>query len=280
MCDRMISHKMMKSFELHLREDEKSCATVEKYMRDLKRFMIFAGEKSVDKQLVLEYKESLAKSYAASSANSMLAVINSFFRFSGWHDCCVKRLKTQAKVYCTEEKELTKEEYIRLVRTAERNGNERLSLIIQTICSTGIRVSELKYITVQALADGEAQVNCKGKIRMVFVVPQLRKKLKMYVRKAGITHGAVFVTKSGSPMDRSNIWREMKNLCRQAKVSPTKVFPHNLRHLFARIFYGLEKDIAKLADVLGHANLSTTRIYIVTTGTEHKRKMERMQLIL
>lgn len=155
-----------------------------------------------------------------------------------------------------------------------------MSLIIQTICSTGIRVSELKYITVQALADGEAQVNCKGKIRMVFIVPQLRKKLKMYVRKAGITHGAVFVTKSGSPMDRSNIWREMKNLCRQAKVSPTKVFPHNLRHLFARIFYGLEKDIAKLADVLGHANLSTTRIYIVTTGTEHKRKMERMQLIL
>ena len=280
MEERILTCSMLNDFMVYLREDEKSRATIDKYMRDMKRFQEFAGEGSIGKQLVLDYKEHLAKSYAVSSANSMLAVLNAFLRFAGWYDCCVKCLKIQTKAYCSEDQELTKAEYIRLVNMANHNGNERLALVIQTICGTGIRVSELEYITVEALKHGEAVVSCKGKTRVIFIVPQLRKKLLKYVKKMGVKEGPVFVTRSGAPVDRSNIWREMKALCEQARVSPTKVFPHNLRHLFARTFYGLEKDIAKLADVLGHTNISTTRIYIVTTGSEHKRKMEKMKLIL
>ena len=280
MNERNLKCSMLNEFMIHLREDEKSHATIEKYMRDMRKFKEFTEGRNVDKQLVLDYKEHLDKCYAVASANSMLAVLNAFLRFVGWHDCCVKRLKVQTKAYCSEDQELTKAEYVRLVNIATHNDNERLALIIQTICGTGIRVSELEYITVEALSHGEAEVNCKGKTRMIFIVPELRKKLQKYVEKIDVKTGPVFVTRSGNPMDRSNIWREMKALCEQAGVAPSKVFPHNLRHLFARTFYGLEKDIAKLADVLGHANISTTRIYIVTTGSEHKRKMERMKLIL
>lgn len=280
MEERILTDSILNDFMIYLREDEKSRATMDKYMRDLKRFMNFAGENPVDKQLVLDYKEYLAKSYAVSSANSMLAVLNSFLHFAGWYECCVKRMKVQTKAYCSEEEELTRAEYVRLVNMALHNDNERLALIIQALCGTGIRVSELEYITVEALKHGEAVVNCKGKTRVIFIVPELRKKLQKYVKKIGVKTGPVFVTRSGKPVDRSNVWREMKALCDQARVSPTKVFPHNLRHLFARTFYGLEKDIAKLADVLGHTNISTTRIYIVTTGAEHKRKMEKMKLIL
>jgi len=280
MNERVLTNSLLNDFMIYLREDEKSHATIDKYMRDLNKFMAFAGGRSIDKHLILDYKEFIAKSYAVSSTNSMLAVLNAFLRFAGWYECCVKRLKVQTKAYCSEDEELTKEEYIRLVNIADRNGNERLALIIQTLCSTGIRISELEYITVESLPHGESEVNCKGKTRVIFIVPELRKKLGEYAKKIGVKSGPVFVTRSGAPVDRSNIWREMKALCEQAGVSPTKVYPHNLRHLFARTFYGLEKDIAKLADVLGHTNISTTRIYIVTTGTEHKRKMEKMKLIL
>lgn len=184
------------------------------------------------------------------------------------------------KTYYTEDEELTREEYKRLVSAAEKSGKQRLSLILQTICGTGMRVSELQYITVESLKKGEAVVDCKGKQRIVFLVPKLTKKLLRYTKSKNISFGPVFITKGGKPISRCNIWREMKSLCKEAHVSQSKVFPHNLRHLFARVFYEIEKDIAKLADILGHASINTTRIYVMTTGAEHKRKMEQMKLIL
>ena len=277
---RILDPRKMKEFESHLRNEERSAATIEKYMRDVRFFAVSVGYAEINKQKVLDYKSQLGEIYAVSSANSMIAAMNCFLRFCGWHELCVKQFKMQREVYCSEEKELTRAEYIRLLDAANAKHNERLNLIIQTICGTGIRVSELQYITVEALHSGEAIVNCKGKNRRVFIVSGLKKKLLRYVKEQGINAGTVFVTRSGRPVSRNCIWKEMKALCAQADVSPSKVFPHNLRHLFARTFYRLEKDIAKLADILGHASINTTRIYIVTTGAEHKRKMENMRLII
>ncbi len=280
MKKRIITNQTIKSFEKYLIENEKATATIEKYMRDIWLFAEYAAERTLDKAMLLDYKGRLEQSYTVRSANSMLAALNSFFRFLGWHDLCVKQFKVQKEAYCSEEKELTKAEYTALVRTAEKKKNERLSLVVQTICGTGIRVSELKSITVEAVRKGEAIVSCKGKTRKIFIVSALRKKLLRYATEQKINSGIIFVTKNGKPLDRSNIWREMKSLCEQAGVSPKKVFPHNLRHLFARTFYGIEKDIAKLADILGHSNINTTRIYIITTGAEHRRRMENMRLII
>ena len=280
MKKRIITNQTINSFKDYLIENEKATATIEKYMRDIHLFVEYATDKPLDKPLVLEYKTSLEETYAIRSANSMLAALNAFLRFLGWHDLCVKQFKVQKEAYCSEDKELTKAEYTALVRTAERKKNERLSLVAQTICGTGIRVSELQSITVEAVRKGEAIVSCKGKTRKIFIVSALRKKLLRYATEQKINSGIIFVTKSGKPLDRSNIWRQMKNLCRQAGVSPQKVFPHNLRHLFARTFYGIEKDIAKLADILGHSSINTTRIYILTTGTEHRRRMETMRLVI
>ncbi|MBR5322509.1 MAG: tyrosine-type recombinase/integrase [Clostridia bacterium] len=280
MKKRTITNQIINSFEKHLLENEKAGATIQKYMRDIRCFMDYAKEQSLDKTLLLNYKAMLEQNYAVRSANSMLAALNAFFRFQGWHDLCVKQFKVQKEAYCSEERELTKAEYTALVRTAELKKNERLSLVVQTICGTGIRVSELQSITVEAVRRGEAVVSCKGKTRKIFIVKALQKKLLRYAIEQGITTGTLFVTKSGKPLDRSNIWRQMKDLCKQAGVAPQKVFPHNLRHLFARTFYGIEKDIAKLADILGHSNINTTRIYIITTGAEHQRRMENMRLII
>lgn len=277
---RKLDKTLLYAFEANLRNDEKSEATIEKYMRDLRHFQKFAAGKQINKTLILVYKAELEKEYALVSANSMLAALNSFLRFADWTDCCVRQFKIQKKAYCSEEKELTKEEYLSLVRTAENKRNERLSLLIQTICGTGIRVSEVKYITVEAVQRGEAVVSCKGKTRTVFIVSALCRKLLRYAKTQGIKSGTIFATKNGKPMNRSNIWHEMKSLCKQAGVSADKVFPHNLRHLFARSFYSIEKDIAKLADILGHSNINTTRIYIISTGAEHRRKMENMRLII
>jgi site-specific recombinase XerD len=277
---RILDPKQVQKFEFHLRDEERSTATIEKYMRDVRFFISHIGKNEITKQTVLDYKSKLGETYAVSSANSMIAAMNCFLRFCGWHDLCVKQFKMQREVYCSEEKELTRAEYIRLLEAANAKHNERLNLIIQTICGTGIRVSELQYITVEALHNGEAIVNCKGKNRRVFIVPELKKKLLRYVKEQEISTGTVFVTRGGNPVSRHSIWKDMKALCEQAKVSPSKVFPHNLRHLFARTFYGIEKDIAKLADILGHASINTTRIYIVTTGAEYKRKMEHMRLIV
>ncbi len=280
MKKRIITNQVLSSFEKFLIENEKAQATRDKYMRDLRCFAEYVAERPLDKPLILEYKASLERSYAIRSANSMLAALNAFLRFVGWHDLCVKQFKVQKEAYCSEEKELTKAEYTALVRAAEQKKNERLSLVVQTICGTGIRVSELQCITVEAVRRGEAVVSCKGKTRKIFIVKALQKKLLRYAVEQGITTGILFVTKNGKPLDRSNIWRQMKDLCEEAGVSPQKVFPHNLRHLFARTFYGIEKDIAKLADILGHSNINTTRIYIITTGAEHQRCMENMRLII
>ena len=277
---RIITVQLLNLFEEYLLSDEKSQNTIEKYLRDLRAFFVFAAEQEVDKFLVMQYKSLLSESYEIASANSMIAAVNSFFRFMGWDDCCIKQFKVQKKLFCSEKQELTKEEYIRLVNTARKNGNERLELILQTICCTGIRVSELQFITVEAVCNGEAIVSCKNKTRTVFIVRELQKKLFKYIKDNDICDGCIFVTKSGKPMNRCNIWREMKALCSEAGVSPEKVFPHNLRHLFARIFYCIERDIAKLADILGHSSINTTRIYIITTGAEHRRKMEMMRLII
>ena len=278
--ERQLNTDQLRQFEAYLFSEERSAATVEKYLHDLRVFYAFMDGKKLDKTAVLEYKSDLLNKYAVTSANSMLAAVNAFFRFLGFYELCVKQYKIQKSAFCPEEKELTKAEYIRLIEAAKRKGNERLNLIIQTICGSGIRVSELQYITVEAVKRGEAFVNCKGKNRRIFIVAELRKKLLSYIKTQNIKSGAVFVTKNGKPVSRHNIWRDMKALCKDAGVSPSKVFPHNLRHLFARTFYGIEKDIAKLADILGHTSINTTRIYIVTTATEHKRKMENMRLII
>ncbi len=277
---RKIEPKILQEFELYLRNEERSKVTIEKYMRDVRCFVGFIGSTEVSKQIVVDYKNKLGNSYAVASANSMIAALNSFLRFCGWHDLCVKQFRVQRQAYCPEEKELTRSEYFRLLEAANQKHNERLYLIIQTICGTGIRVSELQYITVEALNKGEAVVNCKGKNRRIFIVSDLKKKMLRYIKEQKISSGAIFITRSGKPVSRNNIRKEMKSLCEQARVAPSKVFPHNLRHLFARTFYGIEKDLAKLADILGHANINTTRIYIVTTGAEHKRKMEHMRLIV
>lgn len=270
----------LQKFEAYLKDEERSNATIEKYLRDVRHFVAFLGGEVPERQTVLAYKQQLAQDYAVASANSMLAALNQFFRFCGQPELCVKQFKVQKKAFCPAEKELTKEEYRRLVKASEQTHNERLSLLLQTICATGIRVSELVHITVEAIERGQAVVSCKGKTRTVFIVATLQKKLLHYAKAHHITAGALFVTKSGKPLSRCNIWREMKALCAEAGVASGKVFPHNLRHLFARTFYSMEKDIAKLADILGHTNINTTRIYIVTTGAEHRRKMEQMRLVI
>ena len=280
MEERILTADIIENFRKNLELQEKSTSTIEKYIRDVKAFSVYAENAAITKEKVIAYKKYLGNNYAVRSVNSMLASINSLFSFLGWHDLRVKSLKLQQQVFCPEEKELTKAEYARLCKTAERKHNERLNLILQTICGTGIRVSELQFITVEAVKNGEAIVNCKAKTRAVFIVKELKQKLLRYAAEQNIKSGMIFVTRTGKPISRTNIWREMKDLCEEANVNPKKVFPHNLRHLFARVFYGIEKDIAKLADILGHSSINTTRIYIISTGTEHRKRMENMHLII
>lgn len=279
MENRKLSVRHLASFREHLILEEKSAATVEKYVRDANGFLEFAGDREVTKELAVAYKNDLQeRCYAVRSINSMLASINSLMDFLNWADCKVKTLRCQRQTYCAAEKELTKAEYLRLLEASQ--SQEQLNLVIQAICGTGIRVSELRYFTVEAVRDGEITVRCKSKTRTILVPGKLKKRLLNYAKSCGIQTGPVFVTKNGKPIDRSNIWAQMKRLCTAAGVNPSKVFPHNLRKLFARTFYGIEKDIAKLADILGHSSINTTRIYIISTGTEHRRKIERLGLIV
>ena len=281
MKGRILTKETITGFINHLHLEEKSANTIEKYARDVNAFAVYLNGNVVSKDLVIEYKQKLiADGYAVSSINSMLAAVNSLFDYLGWIDCKVKSIKIQRQIYCPENKELTKAEYLRLINAAERNHNNRLNLILQTICGTGIRISELQFITVEAVKNGQAEVSCKGKNRVIFIVKKIKKKLLRYAAERHIKAGAIFITKSGKPVNRTNIWREMKSLCKQANVNPDKVFPHNLRHLFARTFYKLEKDIAKLADILGHSSINTTRIYIISTGYEHLKRMENMRLVV
>lgn len=268
-----ISAETIRQFEQYLLDEEKSGATIEKYLRDVRCFFQHLTGELVDKRTVMAYKSCIAAKYAPASVNSMLVAINCFLRFAGLPDCCVKLLKMQRQLFSREDRELTKEEYQRLVRTARQT---QLSYVIQTICGTGIRVSELQYITVEAVQKGKAVINCKNKTRVIFIPVPLQKILKDYIKKSGIKAGSVFVSKGGRPLDRSNIWRRMKGLCAKAGVSPGKVFPHNLRHLFARTFYSLEKDVVRLADLLGHSSIDTTRIYTMETGHQHISRLERV----
>lgn len=281
MEERILTENTINKFMRYLVSEEKSKNTIEKYVRDISAFMFFLSGSPVTKDKVIEYKAKLiSENYAVRSINSMLASLNSLFEHLNWHDLKVKAIKLQRQIYCKEEKELTKAEYLRLLNAAKQKNNERLNLLIQTICGTGIRVSELEFITVEAVKCGEAIVTLKGKTRTVFIVKALKQKLLRYAKEHGIKSGAIFITRTGKPMSRTNIWREMKALCKEANVNPDKVFPHNLRHLFARTFYGIEKDIAKLADILGHSSINTTRIYIITTGDEHRKRLENMCLVI
>ncbi|MBS6474550.1 MAG: tyrosine-type recombinase/integrase [Clostridiales bacterium] len=267
----------LRKYKAYLEDEEKSAATMEKYLRDARTFLIYINGSEITKGEAIRYKEYLSQQYAPASVNSMLVALNRYLRFIGKGDCCVKLLKIQRQMFCREEKELTKEEYQKLVKASE---GTRLSFVLQTICGTGIRVSELRYITVEAVMQGKAVVNCKNKTRVIFIPAPLQKLLKQYIKKSGLTTGSVFVSKNGKPLNRSNIWRDMKALCRKAGIAPGKVFPHNLRRLFARTFYGIEKDLVKLADILGHANVNTTRIYTVESGDQHASRMEKIQRLL
>ena len=267
----------IREFEVYLKREEKSEATIEKYLRDVSGFFSFLGGQELNKEKTVAYKEYAAERYAPASVNSMLIALNRFLRFAGRSDCCVRLLKIQRKIFCDPEKELSSREYKRLIQTA---AHTRIFYIMQTICSTGIRVSELQYITAEAVQTGKTSVNCKNKTRVIFIPGSLQKLLKKYMKKAGIKRGPVFVTKGGKPLNRSNIWRDMKGLCKKAAVSPKKVFPHNLRHLFARLFYSIDKDIVRLADLMGHSSINTTRIYTMENGTHHRLTLEKMQKIL
>lgn len=281
MKEKVITEQELESFREWLILEEKSESTVEKYLRDVAGFASFADGQAITKERVLSYKAALLEEgYAPRSVNSMLASLNSFFLFAGWSECRVRSIRMQKKAYCSEDKELTRSEYERLVFAARKKGNDRLELILQTICGTGIRVGELKYITVEAARQGAAIISLKGKTREILIEKKLKKLLLSYAERKEIKSGPLFVTRSGKPVCRSNIWKEMKELCIEAKVEPGKVFPHNLRHLFARIFYSIQKDLAKLADLLGHSSIETTRLYIISTGAEHRRALEKMRLIL
>lgn len=275
-----LTAEMIQRYADYLQEQERAGATIQKYLHDLTALLDFLDGGELTKAALIEWKARLIEAHAPATVNSMLAAVNGFLSFMGWRELAVKLLKIQRSPFTDERRELTREEYARLVRAAEREGNQRLSLMIQTICATGIRVSELKFITVEAVKTGRTEIVNKGKRRPVFLPEKLRQLLKNYLKQQKITAGAVFVTRTGKPVDRSNIWRDMKRLCESAGVEPGKVFPHNLRHLFARTYYTLEKDLSRLADILGHSNVNTTRIYTAESGLVHARQMERMGLIL
>ena len=276
---RKITTEIIRSFNDYLINEEKAAATVNKYLHDVGEFQMWLGEQELCKTAVLAYKSYLCERYAPASVNAALSSLNSFFNFMEWYDLRVKNLKIQKQIFASTDKELTKAEYDRLLQAARQKKNERLYLLMQTICSTGIRVSEVRYITVEAVARGIAEINCKGKRRQVFLPKQLCQILKQYIKEQKIKSGAVFVTKNGNPLDRSNIWSDMKKLCKAANVSEKKVFPHNLRHLFARTYYSLQKDIVRLADILGHSSVNTTRIYTMETGEIHRRQIQKLGLL-
>jgi len=279
---RIIKEKMLEKYEMYLRNEEKSKATISKYLCDVRKLIDYLQGREIKKELVLSYKDKLLNQdgYKVSSINSFLVAANCFFEYMGWHDLKVKTYKVQQETFCSENKFLKKEEYYRLVEAAKEDGNPRLSMILQTICATGIRVGELDAVTVEAVRNNSVVIHNKGKIRKILLPDGLREKLLYYIRKNGIRKGAVFCTASGKAVNRSNIWREMKALCKKADVSEEKVFPHNLRHLFATVFYGIKKDLAKLADILGHSNMETTRLYIRTTDKEHLEQINRMKLLV
>ncbi len=277
----IINEEKICEFYEHLVSEEKAVATIKKYIRDLHFFCNYLSpEKNVNKEIVISYKIYLLEKYSIASVNSMIAALNNFFIFFQKQDLCIKSVKRQKDIFCEKELFLTKNEYKRLLNSAKKGGNKRLYLIMQTICSTGIRIGELRFITKEAVGKGRAQINLKGKVRMVLLPNALRTMLKRYCSEEGINSGCVFVTRNGKAVDRSNIWSEMKKLCISAKVDSRKVYPHNLRHLFARTFYCVTKDLNRLADVLGHSSIETTRIYTKTTLETISMYIERLGLVI
>ncbi len=267
-------------YRQHLLEEERSPATIEKYVRDIKRFYCALPEnKKISKEAVIDFKLELSSRFAVTSVNSMLVAVNGFLKFIGRSDCCVKQLKSQ-RSFCAGEKELTREEYYRLLEAAKQKGEERILLVMQTICSTGIRVGELQFITIEGVQGGNIRVASKGKERFVMIPKELKKLLLQYCKRNQINSGCIFITKSGVPLNRSNIWADMKRLCEAANVAPQKVFPHNLRHLFALTFYQMKKDLVHLADILGHSNVETTRIYTTISSHEHREMLSKMRLVI
>ena len=277
----ILTDGIINKFKGYLIDNDKSVYTIEKYIRDVSKLKVFTDINEITKETTAEYKNYLIRNgYSVRSINSMLSSVNALFEYLDRNDLKVKTIKMQRSVYCPEDKELTRAEYQRLCAAAKMKKNNRLELIIETVCSTGIRIGELKYITVESAKMGEAVVTLKGKTRFVFIPKELKRKLLRYAMEQSIKSGMIFVTRTGKAVNRTNVWRDMKNLCKDAGVKPEKVFPHNLRHLFARTFYNIDKDIAKLADILGHSSIDTTRIYIISTGAEHRRLIEKMKLIL
>lgn len=279
MKKRILTNDHVENFAKWLNLEEKSGATCEKYLRDIRRFIAYTAGASVSKEVVARWKnELIAQEYAVRSINSMLASLNSLLAYLGWEDCKVKNIRLQHQTFSPEERELSREEYQRILQASE--GNTQANLLLQTICATGIRVSELQYFTIDAIRQGQITVNCKGKVRTILIPGKLKKMLLHYAKQMKLRCGPIFCNGKGKPLDRSVIWRRMKQLCRAAKVQASKVFPHNLRKLFARTYYRIGKDIARLADILGHSSINTTRIYIMTSGAEHRQNMERLGLVM
>ena len=280
MDSRTMTAESLSAFEQYLKTEERSDATIEKYLRDARQFAAWLRGRAVTKEVAASWKEHLVgQGYDAGTVNGKLAALNAFFRFTDWEDCRVKSLKRQRRVFREQKRELTQDEYARLLRAAETMGRERLKLLMETICGTGIRVSEVRYITVETAKAGKAEVSLKGKIRTILLPTKLCRKLLKYAKRKKIASGEIFLTRSGKTMSRKQIWAEMKLICKKAGVETSKVYPHNLRHLFARCFYRACRDIAKLADVLGHSSVETTRIYLISTGAEHAKTLEHLHLV-
>ena len=278
--ERKIGAGQLAAFRRWLLEEEREPATIEKYLREVRAFAAWLGGAPVTKEGATAWKACLtASGFQSGTVNGKLSALNKFFTFLGWPDCRVKYLKIQRRVFRSSERELSREEYARLLETARALGRERLALLIETICATGIRVSELKYITAESVRNGRTEISLKGKVRTILIPGKLCRKLLKYARKRKIASGEIFLTRSGKSLSRRQIWAEMKALCARAGVERTKVFPHNLRHLFARTFYRACRDVVKLADVLGHSSIETTRIYLISTGAEHARQLERLGLV-
>ena len=280
MKDRTILSNQISDFAIRLRTEERSPGTIEKYIRDVRSFTAFLDSQAVTKEALCTWKAWLiSQNYAPTSINAMIAAVNRFLSFLGWEDCRIKALRLQRKLFREENRELTRVEYERLIETAQSQGRERLALLMETICSTGIRVGEVRALTVEAAQHGRAEISSKGKIRVILLPKKLCRKLLKYTKKRKITSGEIFRTRKGSSLSRKQIWAEMKSLCQKAGVAASKVFPHNLRHLFARTFYKVCRDVVKLADLLGHASIETTRMYLISTGVEHAHVLERLRLV-
>lgn len=275
----ILTAEQITAYGCWLRQEERASGTMEKYLRDIRNFFAWLDGKAVTKKIVTEWKEQLQTEKAASTVNGALAALNGLFRFLGWEDCRVRFLKVQRRLFRDSKRELTRNDYERLITTARERGQDRLALLMETICATGIRVSEVPYITVEAAQQGRTEISLKGKIRTIILPAKLCRKLLKYAKKNKAASGEVFLTRNGKPLSRRQIWAKMKALCKYADVEPSKVFPHNLRHLFATAFYRACKDIVKLADVLGHSSIETTRIYLLTSGVEHQRQLDRLGLV-